>query len=154
MDIEWTDWQTSDSGKGSADREPCEITCVDSRLAHLIQAKKSMQQRLSKQKYNKKLRRRITELDKEIETQCNRICEQKWEEVCNTMDGNINTGKTWKLLKHLLHPTSTRTAVRTEMTKLKHKHRDNMQAFGDEIIRVHLTRPPGEEHSGTGFRKQ
>ncbi|KAH6928131.1 hypothetical protein HPB50_012122 [Hyalomma asiaticum] len=78
MDIEWTDWQTSDSGKGSADREPCEITCIDSRLAHLIQAKKLMQQRLSKQKYNKKLRRRIPELNKEIETQCNRICEQKW----------------------------------------------------------------------------
>ncbi|KAL1419629.1 hypothetical protein MTO96_025200 [Rhipicephalus appendiculatus] len=68
------------------------------------------------------------------------------EELCNTMDGNMSAGRTWKILKHLLEPASTRTAVRTEMAKLQHKYTDDLEALADEVVRTHLTRPGSLDH--------
>lgn len=62
------------------------------------------------------------------------------------MDGNINTGKTWKILKHLLDPSGTKTAAKAEMTKLRHKYKGNIREMGDEIVKLYLERPPAVEH--------
>lgn len=105
-----------------------------------------MQRRASQQKLNRKIRKKIAEINREIEAHCVRLCEQEWQELCDTMDGNMSAGRTWKILRHLLDPTSTRTATRVQMAKLRHKYKDDPQAFVEEIIQTHLTRPTGESH--------
>ncbi|XP_075730616.1 uncharacterized protein LOC142772299 [Rhipicephalus microplus] len=69
------------------------------------------------------------------------------EELCNTMDGNMSAARTWKILKHLLDPTSTRTTVQTEMAKLRHKYKGDLEALMDEIVRTHLTRTEGLDNA-------
>nr|XP_037280394.1 uncharacterized protein LOC119173707 [Rhipicephalus microplus] len=56
----------------------------------------------------------------------------------------MSAGRIWNILTHLLNPTSTRTATRVQMAKLRHKYKDDPQAFVEEIIQTHLTRPAGE----------
>ncbi|XP_070386411.1 uncharacterized protein [Dermacentor albipictus] len=144
-EMDWDDWdarrehEDDDNGGGHSPR-------VDRNLAHLIQAKKSIQKRLQGQKHNRNLRRKIAELNKTIEAHRAQLCTQDWDEVCDAMDGNINTGKTWKILKHLLDPSGTTTVAKAEMTKLRHKYKGNIREMGDEIVKLNLERPPAVEH--------
>ncbi|KAH7957808.1 hypothetical protein HPB52_022773 [Rhipicephalus sanguineus] len=55
------------------------------------------------------------------------------------MDGNINTGKTWKIIKHLLDPTATKTAAKAEMTKIRHKYKGNIREM---VTAPHLSSTP------------
>nr|XP_037280028.1 uncharacterized protein LOC119172996 [Rhipicephalus microplus] len=119
---------------------------MDSRLAHLVEAKKSIQQRLHRQKHNRNLRRKLAELNKHIETHCTHLCHQEWGEECDAMNSNINTGKTWKILKYLLDPSATKTAVKAEITKIRHRNKGNIHQMGDEIFKLYLGRPPAVEH--------
>ncbi|KAL1476851.1 hypothetical protein MTO96_036193 [Rhipicephalus appendiculatus] len=40
----------------------------------------------------------------------------------------------------------TRTATRVQMAKLPHKYKDDPEAFAEEIVQTHLTRPAGQSH--------
>ncbi|XP_075553569.1 uncharacterized protein LOC142586202 [Dermacentor variabilis] len=151
-EVEWTDWrqeptkEEADRSRGAVGDGAPQPSRVDSRLAHLVAAKKSMQRRASRQKLNRKIRKKIAEIDREIEMHCARLCEQEWQELCDTMNGNMSAGRTWKILRHLLDPGSTRTATRTEMAKLRHKYKDDPEAFAEEIVQTHLARPEGQSH--------
>ncbi|KAH7943686.1 hypothetical protein HPB52_009996 [Rhipicephalus sanguineus] len=61
----------------------------------------------------------------------------------------MGAGRTWKILRHLLDPTSTRTATRVQMAKLRHKYKDDPEAFAEEIVQTHLARPAGQSIHGT-----
>ncbi|XP_070377085.1 uncharacterized protein [Dermacentor albipictus] len=130
-EIEWTDWrqeppkEEADRSRGAVGDGAPQPSRVDSRLAHLVAAKKSMQRRASRQKLNRKIRKKIAEINREIETHCTRLCEQEW---------------------HLLDPASTKTATRTEMAKLRHKYKDDPEAFAEEIVQTHLARPKRQSH--------
>ncbi|KAH8031769.1 hypothetical protein HPB51_020840 [Rhipicephalus microplus] len=104
-----------------------------------------MQHRVSKQNFNKKLQKKSPEVNRKIETHCSRLCEQEWEELSNTMDEYMSAGRTWKILKQLLDPASSKMAVRTKIAKWRHKYEDDPEALRDEIVRTHLTRPEGLE---------
>ncbi|KAH7943785.1 hypothetical protein HPB52_011617 [Rhipicephalus sanguineus] len=86
-EIELTDWRQrpskegGDRSRGGVDDGVPEPARVDSRLAHLVAAKKSMQRRSSKQKLNRKIRKKIAEINREIEAHCARLCEQEWQEL-------------------------------------------------------------------------
>ncbi|XP_075543826.1 uncharacterized protein LOC142578311 [Dermacentor variabilis] len=62
------------------------------------------------------------------------------------MDGNINTGKTGKILKHLLNPSGTKTVMKAEMTKLRHRYKGKIREICGEIVKLYLERPSGVEH--------
>lgn len=98
-EIEWPNRRKEPEGGdrpcGSVDDSVPEPSRVDSRLSHLVEAKKSMQQRASQQKLNRKIRKKITEINREIEAHCVRLCKQEWQELCDTMDGNMSAGRTW-----------------------------------------------------------
>ncbi|KAH6921218.1 hypothetical protein HPB50_027787 [Hyalomma asiaticum] len=109
----WNQELLEDVGKATTDVElggweEDEQPRVDSRLAHLKQAKRSIQLRLQGQKHNRNPRRKITELNKQIEEHYARLCNQEWDEVCDTLDNNIKTSKTWTIFRRLLDPTNTK----------------------------------------------
>ncbi|KAH8021045.1 hypothetical protein HPB51_012066 [Rhipicephalus microplus] len=80
-EIEWPDRRKEPKGGdrpcGSVDDSVPEPSMVDSRLAHFVEAKKSMQRRASQQKLNRKIRKKIAEINREIEAHCVRLCEQE-----------------------------------------------------------------------------
>ncbi|XP_070387864.1 uncharacterized protein [Dermacentor albipictus] len=130
-EVERTDWrqepskEEADRSRGAVGDGAPQPSRVDSRLAHLVAAKKSMQRRASRQKLKRKIRKKIAEINREIETHCARLCEQEWQELCDTMNGNMSAG---------------------QMAKLRHKYKDDPEAFAEEIVQTHLARPEGQSH--------
>lgn len=98
------------------------LEIADSRLLHLWEAKRGLENRLKRQRWNRNLRRRIARLNKEIEDHAAKLTQQNWDDICNQMDRNMGVSKTWHLLRHLLDPTGSRTTQRQNLQKLVHEY--------------------------------
>ncbi|KAG0430610.1 hypothetical protein HPB47_022507 [Ixodes persulcatus] len=81
---------------------------MNSRLAHLIEAKQSICNRWRKQRLNRKLRKKIAELNRAIHEHCTKLSAQQWEDTRDTADRQMHNGATRRLLRHLLDETKTK----------------------------------------------
>ncbi|KAG0425350.1 hypothetical protein HPB47_027482 [Ixodes persulcatus] len=75
---------------------------MDSRLAHLIEAKQSITNRWRQQRLNRRLRKKIAELNKKIQEHCTKLSSQQWDDMCHKADKQMHNGATWRLLRHLI----------------------------------------------------
>ncbi|XP_049529003.1 uncharacterized protein K02A2.6-like [Dermacentor silvarum] len=66
-----------------------QVDAMDSRLAHLLEAKKSLVEKWRTQKLNRRLRKRISLLNKEIEDYSQELSRQQWNEACSKVDGQM-----------------------------------------------------------------
>lgn len=96
------------------------IERVGNRLAHLIEAKKALLTRWKAQRTNRKLRKKIAELNRVFEAHCTTLCAQRWHEICSAADGQMHCGRTWTLLRHLLDETKTKSHQRDRLTRITH----------------------------------
>lgn len=94
---------------------------IDSRLAHLMEARNSLKNRWKRQRHNRKLRKRIAQLNIEIEKHSKVVCRQQWHAVCQEADGQLHKGKTWKLLRHLLDEQQTKGTQQYILNRTLHK---------------------------------
>lgn len=62
---------------------------MDSRLAHLLEAKASILARWKGQRLNRRLRSKISKVNTAIEEHCQTLSRQQWTELCNTVDGQL-----------------------------------------------------------------
>ncbi|XP_050042835.2 uncharacterized protein [Dermacentor andersoni] len=97
------------------------IDKMDSRLAHLIEAKQSIKARWQKRRTNRSLRKKIAELNRQIEVHCRVLCTQQWNEACNEADGQMHKGKTWNMLRHLLDESTTKGHQHNNLARILHK---------------------------------
>ncbi|KAG0430697.1 hypothetical protein HPB47_022467 [Ixodes persulcatus] len=67
---------------------------MDSRLAHLIEAKTALKRRWNQQRTNRRLRKKIAEINREIEKHSKELGRQQWEQTCREADGQLHLGKT------------------------------------------------------------
>lgn len=75
---EWTDKIARNVREATKEIETdVETEAMDSRLAHLIEAKKAIQDRWKKPRLNRRLRKKVAELNKEIENHCRVLSNQK-----------------------------------------------------------------------------
>ncbi|EEC05928.1 hypothetical protein IscW_ISCW005031 [Ixodes scapularis] len=81
---------------------------MDSRLAHLIEAKQSITNRWRQQRLNRSLRKKIAELNKKIQEHCTKLSSQQWDDMCHKADKQMHNGATWRLLRHLIDETKTK----------------------------------------------
>lgn len=109
-----------------------EVEKMDSRLAHLIEAKQALLLRWKGQRLNRRLRKKISELNKAIEDHCRTLGKQQWDEVCDSIDGQMRNGKTWGMLKHLLDEGSTRSNQRHTLARALHE--GTRSCSGDELV--------------------
>lgn len=127
---------------------------MDSRLANLLEAKQSILARWKGQRLNRRLRKKIAILNKEIEEYCRVLCRQQWDEVCNSLDGRIRKGSGWGLLKHLLDESGSKSkpAQRSLLCKIIDKARKEMadDKLLDDLARQYL--PLKSTQSFTPFR--
>lgn len=108
---------------------------IDSRLAHLMEARNSLKQRWKQQRHNRKLRKRIAQLNVEIEKHSKVVCRQQWHAVCQEADGQLHKGKTWKLLRHLLDEQNTKGTQQYILNRTLHKAVTEM---GEEEVKKRL----------------
>ncbi|XP_037520769.1 uncharacterized protein LOC119397415 [Rhipicephalus sanguineus] len=94
---------------------------IDSRLAHLLEAKQSLLERWKGQCLNRRLRKKIAEVNKVIEEHCQTLSRQQWDDICNSIDGQVRTQGKWNLLKHLLDETGTKSNQRRVLAKTLHE---------------------------------
>ena len=117
------------------------VPAMDSRLAHLLEAKNALSERWKRQKMNRRLRTKISELNKEIETHAKKLAAQQWDEVCNEADGKMRKGSKWSLLKHLLTDGNkpSKSSARLEIERLVHmntKDGGDPQTFADKLADI------------------
>lgn len=98
-----------------------EVPKMDSRLAHLLEAKHALRERWKIQKLNRRLRAKLTSLNKEIECYSKQLALQQWDETCNETDGRMRRGSKWNLLKSLLNDKQSRNALNLAVDRLIHK---------------------------------
>ncbi|KAL1479164.1 hypothetical protein MTO96_052080 [Rhipicephalus appendiculatus] len=123
QDIEaWTNMlnATTKDATQTVEAEP-EATMLDSRLSHLMEARNSLRRRWKRQRHNRKLRKRIAQLNRDIEHHSAVLCRQQWQAVCQEADGQLHKGKTWRLLRHLLNDQTTKGAQHYLLNKTIHK---------------------------------
>ncbi|XP_037560707.1 uncharacterized protein LOC119438358 [Dermacentor silvarum] len=153
----WTDQLKVDVGKATKTiwtDLPTER--MDGRLAHLLEAKQTLLARWKGQRLNRRLRKRISELNRSIADHCSTLSKQQWDEVCNSTDGQVRNGKTWNLLKHLLDDTNTRTNQRHSLAKILHQAKGTAspEAVAKSLVQKYIPLPadpstPHPEYTGT-----
>ncbi|KAL1480259.1 hypothetical protein MTO96_051189 [Rhipicephalus appendiculatus] len=84
---------------------------MDSKLAHLLEAKNGLLSRWRTQRLNRRLRARISLLMKEIEAQAKKLGRQQWMEKCNDTDSRMRRSSRWRLLMSLLNDKESRGAA-------------------------------------------
>lgn len=97
------------------------IDQMDSRLAHLLEAKRSIKARWKTQRTNRRLRKKIAILNQQIEAHCKVLCTQQWHEVCSEADGQLHKGRTWGMLRHLLDGTKTKSYHHNTLARTLHR---------------------------------
>ncbi|XP_077548070.1 uncharacterized protein LOC144160777 [Haemaphysalis longicornis] len=130
---------------------------MDSRLAHVIEAKNSILARWKTQRLNWRLRKKVSELKRLIEEHCRTFSRQQWDELCNAVDGQLHNGKARSLLKRLLNETNTKSHQRDRLARLLHKElaERGKDAVAARLRAKYLPQTPTVQHdSYTGEPNQ
>ncbi|XP_070385444.1 uncharacterized protein [Dermacentor albipictus] len=98
---------------------------MDAKLAHMLEAKRSILQRWCTKRLNRRLRKKVALLNKDIEHHCVVLSNQQWDEVGARVDGSMTSGKTWNLLKHLLNKGQTRSSQTKAADKIAKRELKN-----------------------------
>ncbi|XP_037529286.1 uncharacterized protein LOC119406625 [Rhipicephalus sanguineus] len=98
-----------------------QVEMMDSSLAHLAESKQALLLRCKGERFNRRLRKKISELNKAIEDHCRTLCKQQWDEVCDSIDGQTRNGKARRLLKHLLDEGCKRSNRRHTLARALHE---------------------------------
>ncbi|XP_077530679.1 uncharacterized protein LOC144142785 [Haemaphysalis longicornis] len=124
------------------------VTQVDNRLAHMLEARQSILQRWKTRRTNRRLRKKVAELNRAIECYSRELCAQQWHAVCNEADGQMHKGRTWNLLHHLLDETKTKGFQRHNMAQTLHAAIRTLgeHKTGRRINARYLPSTPKEQH--------
>ncbi|XP_075559758.1 uncharacterized protein LOC142591316 [Dermacentor variabilis] len=117
-----------------------EVDRMDSRLAHLLEAKHALLKRWKTQRHNRRLRKKICDINKVMEAHCKVLCKQQWNELCNSVEGQLKNGKSWGLLRHLLHDGNTKSNQKRALAKAVHLATDSTpyEAVTEQLMRKYL----------------
>ncbi|KAG0431023.1 hypothetical protein HPB47_022181 [Ixodes persulcatus] len=88
---------------------------MDSRLAYLIEAKQFILVQWRKQHLNRRLRKKVAELNKAIQDHSKALAAQQWEDTCDAADGQMHNGAKWHVLRHLLDETKNKNFQRNRL---------------------------------------
>ncbi|KAH7965434.1 hypothetical protein HPB49_007619 [Dermacentor silvarum] len=81
---------------------------VDNHLMHLWEARRSLTKRWRRQKQNRKLRARISDLTQQAAEYAAQLAHTHWVDSCNNAARQMSSRNTWRLFRSLIDPTRTR----------------------------------------------
>ncbi|KAH7945401.1 hypothetical protein HPB49_010692 [Dermacentor silvarum] len=118
------------------------LDTIDSRVLHVWEDKTHLQRRWKQQRHNRRMRKRIAQLNKEIEKHALTQQRQQWEEKCAEMDSQLTTRGTWQMLRHLIDPASTKTTHMQGIYKIIHAYGGTEQQFLLDAERLYISQTP------------
>lgn len=130
---EWSEGIRNDASAATKKVETdLDVERMDSRLYHLIEAKNALLRRWKGQRLNRRLRKKISELNKVIDDHCKALCKQQWDELCESIDGQMRNGKSWSMLKHLLDESGSKSNQKHTLARALHEATRSHTA--DELV--------------------
>ncbi|KAH7985883.1 hypothetical protein HPB49_026240 [Dermacentor silvarum] len=90
------------------------------------------------QRHNKKLRRRIAKIERDIEAHSATLQRQQWGQICNTLNGQMGCKKTCHYLRHLIDPSSSKSAVRKQFELIIHQYPGTDEELLDELANHYM----------------
>ncbi|KAH7935351.1 hypothetical protein HPB52_006468 [Rhipicephalus sanguineus] len=123
------------SGRNSAScvETTADLSTTDSRPLHLWDAHAGLLRRWRRQRHNKKLRHRIETLAREIEEHSLALARQQWGQLCDGLNGQMSSKRTWHLLRHLLDPCSSKLSAQKQLQRLLHRYLGTDAELLDEL---------------------
>ncbi|KAG0439784.1 hypothetical protein HPB47_016531 [Ixodes persulcatus] len=97
---------------------------IDTHLAHSWEARASLLKRWKSCKTNRKLRARIDRLNEHIQQYSDQLSSEHWHASCDELQNTLNTAKTWRIMKALINPDSTKTMTTHKINRLTNQHTD------------------------------
>ncbi|KAM7314152.1 hypothetical protein ISCGN_003937 [Ixodes scapularis] len=97
------------------------IPCIDARLLHMWEARRSLLKWLKRQRWNRKLKKRIALLTEKAAECATSLCRENWLCLCDGLRGTLSTSKTWKLLRYLINPASGKTESHHNLARVIHQ---------------------------------
>ncbi|XP_077548089.1 uncharacterized protein LOC144160808 [Haemaphysalis longicornis] len=108
-----------------------QVPFVDIRLAQMWEARHGLTRRWKRQRHNKKLRKRIHDLNRQAAEYAIQLCRENWMKVCDGLQGTLSTKKTWKLLRHLIDPLKSKSAGARDLARTINSY----DGDGDKLVR-------------------
>ncbi|KAG0430633.1 hypothetical protein HPB47_022530 [Ixodes persulcatus] len=119
-----------------------ETPCVDPHLLHMWDARRSLTKRWKNQRLNRKLKIKIQEINHKAEEYAAELTRQNWYNLCDSIQGRLNSASTWKLLRALLDPNNTRTATCKRISELVFKSLLTAHEMFDKLASKYLCIEP------------
>ncbi|KAH7974549.1 hypothetical protein HPB49_016558 [Dermacentor silvarum] len=148
---------TSDTQTGSTPRTPSRYSLrrapdVDNHLMNLWEARRSLTKRWRRQKRNRKLRARISDLTQQAAEYAAQLADTNWVDRCNSAARQMSSRNTWRLFRSLIDPTQTRSE--TQNTSLAHytTFQGNTEQLANALRSQYLNQI--ETHEGWIIRMQ
>ncbi|KAL1466244.1 hypothetical protein MTO96_026814 [Rhipicephalus appendiculatus] len=142
---QWTDQLLADlDGVTASIPTTANHPAIDSRLAHLQAAHTSLTNRWNKQRHNRRIRRRIAYLDREIETHTTALARQQWEQLCSGLSSQLGSKQSWHLLRHLLDPTSAKSVTRQQLQRVIRAYPGDTSALMADLAAKYLQLLPSD----------
>lgn len=110
-----------------------DLHTTDSRLLHMWDAHAGLLRRWRRQRHNKKLRRRLETLAREIENHSLALAQQQWGQLCDGLNGQMSSKRTWHLLRQLLDPCSSKLSAQKQLQRLLHRYPGTDAELLDEL---------------------
>lgn len=114
---------------------------ADKHISHCWEARTALVKRWKKNKTNRKLRKRINQLNKHIQTYSAQLRHEQWMETCEQLQGTLSTGKTWRILRALINPDATKTMTQHKLQALMKEHENDPDKLIESIKDTYIPAP-------------
>ncbi|KAG0424580.1 hypothetical protein HPB47_028206 [Ixodes persulcatus] len=111
---------------------------VDTRLLHLWEARRGLTRRWKKQRYNKKLRKRIQALTKLAEDYAVDLARKNWYGLCDSIRRSLGTAQAWRMLRALIDPSRAKAVTGGRLAELIHKLPGDCKQIMDQLAERYL----------------
>lgn len=116
---------------------------VDSKLAHIWEARHALTKRWKRQRHNRKLRKRIQELNRQAAEHAAQLCKENWMKLCDGLQGTLSTRKTWNLLRHLIDPLNTKSGSNRNLTRTMNNYQGDSKRLMEDLKNRYLKTEKG-----------
>ncbi|KAH7948931.1 hypothetical protein HPB49_003606 [Dermacentor silvarum] len=97
-----------------------EVRAIDDHLLHIWEARRGLTRRWKRQKYNRKLKIKISELTSQAEEYARTLAKNNWLAKYDSLKGSLGTTVAWPLLRCLIEPTKSRGEQQRNLKRALH----------------------------------
>ncbi|XP_037558252.1 uncharacterized protein LOC119435475 [Dermacentor silvarum] len=121
---------------------------IDARLAHLWETRSSLTERWKRQRHNKKLRKRIREINDKAAEYAADLCKESWLDLCDSLQGTLSTRKTWQLLRHLIDPMTSKSETNRSTARTLNNYEGDVEKLMEDMKNKYIKTEKSKDRPG------